>query len=50
MAMGLLAKRENFGMGIKMASVVVTMAPIMVAFPFLQKYFMRGMTMGAVKE
>lgn len=46
---GLMATRETFGMGIKMATVIVTMAPIMVAFPFLQKYFMRGMTMGAVK-
>ncbi len=46
---GLMAARENFGMGIKMATVVATMAPIMVAFPFLQKHFMQGMTMGAVK-
>lgn len=46
----LQSERETFSMGIKMASVVVTMAPIMVAFPFLQKYFIRGMVAGAVKE
>jgi putative aldouronate transport system permease protein len=39
-----------FGEGIKMAAVVLTMAPIMMVYPFLQKYFVKGMMVGAVKE
>jgi putative aldouronate transport system permease protein len=35
--------------GVKMASVVVTMAPIMCVYPFLQKYFVQGLAIGAVK-
>ena len=38
-----------FSDGIKMACVVVTMLPIMMVYPFLQKYFVRGLTIGAVK-
>lgn len=38
-----------FSEGIKMASIVVTMAPIMALYPFLQKYFVTGLTVGAVK-
>ncbi|GGE02670.1 carbohydrate ABC transporter permease [Paenibacillus nasutitermitis] len=36
--------------GLKMACVVVTMLPIMLVYPFLQKYFAAGVTLGAVKE
>lgn len=39
----------TFSMGIKMAAVVLTMLPIMCVFPFLQKYFVKGVTLGAVK-
>jgi putative aldouronate transport system permease protein len=35
--------------GVKMASVVVTMVPIMAVYPFLQKYFVQGLAIGAVK-
>lgn len=35
--------------GIKMATVVVIMVPIMCAYPFLQRYFISGLTDGAVK-
>jgi putative aldouronate transport system permease protein len=38
-----------FSIGLKMAAVIVTMAPIMVVYPFLQKYFVKGMTIGSVK-
>lgn len=33
----------------KMATVVVTMGPILLVYPFVQKYFIKGITIGAVK-
>ena len=44
-----LVMKETFGLNIQMAAVVVTMLPIMLVYPFLQKYFMSGLTVGAVK-
>jgi len=35
--------------GLKMAMTVVATGPIMLAYPFIQKYFVQGMTIGAVK-
>ena len=39
----------TFAMGIQMASVFVVILPIMLVYPFLQKYFVKGMMVGAVK-
>lgn len=41
---------DTYGDSIKMASVVVTMFPMMMLYPFLQRYFLSGMMLGAVKE
>ena len=41
--------KETFALNVQMASVVVTMLPVMLVYPFLQKYFMQGLTIGAVK-
>ena len=35
---------------LKMAIVVITTLPIMFAYPIFQKYFVNGLTIGAVKE
>lgn len=40
----------NFSIGIKMATIVVTMVPIMLVYPFVQKYFIKGILVGAVKS
>ncbi len=34
---------------VRMAIAVIAIAPIIVVFPFLQKYFVKGITLGAVK-
>jgi putative aldouronate transport system permease protein len=34
---------------VKMATVVVAILPIIIVYPFLQKYFIKGMLIGAIK-
>lgn len=36
--------------GIKMTTIVVAIIPILIVYPFVQGYFVQGMTMGSVKE
>ena len=48
-ASGMALSNGMFPGGIKMSTVVLTMTPIMCVYPFLQKYFMKGITIGAVK-
>ncbi|HPF86713.1 MAG TPA: ABC transporter permease subunit [Candidatus Limiplasma sp.] len=40
---------RNFTTAIKMAAVIATMVPIMCVYPFLQKYFTKGIMIGAIK-
>ena len=35
---------------IRSAQIIITTIPIVVMYPFLQKYFVKGVTLGAVKE
>ena len=49
MAASAVTLTNVFSQGIKTAAVVVTMLPIMCLYPFLQKYFAKGLLVGAVK-
>ena len=40
----------GFGNTVKNAAVVVAMLPFFILYPFVQRYFTAGVTMGAVKE
>jgi len=35
---------------LQMATAVVTIGPIVLAYPFLQRFFVKGLVMGAIKE
>lgn len=44
-----MASEDLFSEGLKMAAVVATMLPIMCVYPFLQKYFTKGVLVGSIK-
>ena len=52
-AVGGTSSSDQFGAAlstsVKMASVVVTIVPILLVYPFLQKYFVKGTLVGAIK-
>ncbi len=41
---------KPFSDGLKAAAMVITMVPIMMVYPFLQKYFVKGVMIGAIKS
>ena len=43
------ADLDVFSQGVKMAAVMMAMLPILCIYPFLQKYFVKGVMIGAVK-
>jgi putative aldouronate transport system permease protein len=49
MALSGESKNRAFTMGIKMAAVMLTMIPVMCIYPFLQKHFVKGVLVGAIK-
>ena len=48
--LGDLAHRQVFNGAVKAATIVIATVPIMVVYPFLQKYFAQGMLIGAIKS
>jgi putative aldouronate transport system permease protein len=42
--------RMPVGETIKYATIIVATVPILLLYPFLQKYFVKGVMIGAVKE
>jgi putative aldouronate transport system permease protein len=50
MMVGEAASRAAIGNAIKYATVVVATLPILILYPFLQRYFVKGMLVGGVKE
>jgi len=35
--------------GIKYSTLVISMVPMMVVYPFVQKYFVKGVMIGSIK-
>jgi len=45
-----ISAKDSTSTAIKLAAMVITTLPICCVYPFLQKYFVKGMMIGAVKE
>lgn len=48
-AQAIAAVNDVVSEGVKNASIVVLVLPMLVVYPFIQKYFVKGVTIGAVK-
>ena len=44
-----LSFQQATGEGMRAAMIVIASVPIMLVYPFLQRYFVKGLTLGAVK-
>ncbi len=45
-----VTKNLTTSTAVKLATMVITTVPIVCVYPFLQKYFIKGMLLGAIKE
>lgn len=45
-----LSSQKVYVQAIQMAAIVITMLPIVCVYPFVQKYFVKGVMVGSVKE
>ena len=49
-AAGIASDQQNVPIEtVKMSAIILSMLPIVVLYPFLQKYFVKGVMIGAVK-
>lgn len=48
-AVGGAVTRRVTGQSIKMATMIITTLPIVLAYPFLQRYFVKGLMIGSLK-
>lgn len=46
----LLSRIQITGDSLKMATIIVVVTPIIIVYPFIQKYFAKGAMIGSVKE
>ena len=46
---GMMNARDIPNIGVRMAVAVVAVIPLLIAYPFFQKYFVKGITLGSVK-
>ena len=46
----LLAQEKSHPFTLKMAAIIIVIMPILVVYPFMQKYFIKGINLGAIKE
>ena len=46
----LIAQERTHPFTLKMAAIIIVITPILVVYPFMQKYFIKGINLGAVKE
>ncbi|TDF97209.1 carbohydrate ABC transporter permease [Paenibacillus piri] len=44
-----MLEQQNLAEGLKYAIIVVSSLPVLILYPFLQKYFEKGMMIGAIK-
>lgn len=50
MQMQMLDKIQVTGTSLKMATIMIVITPIVLVYPFLQKYFAKGVMIGSMKE
>ena len=43
------AVQETSSLSVRTAAIFLSVLPIVIVYPFLQKYFVKGVTLGAVK-
>lgn len=41
---------QMFGKNLQSAAIIISIIPILIAYPFMQRYFVRGILIGSVKE
>ena len=44
-----IARRQYMAEGIKYSVVFIASAPLLCAYPFIQKYFVKGVMIGSLK-